>query len=73
MADTGSFLTPAERDRFATWLEQEAKTDKAMAEQAAKLPGLKLMVSKYRAEAMAAQVISSKLRSTIDETLENPS
>ena len=63
-------LSAQERDRFATWLEREAHTDKMLAEQLEKLPSRpEPMAKKYRVEGMAAQVIAQKLRSISDETL----
>ena len=63
-------LTPAERDRFATWLEYEAETDEQMARQAESLgPAHKPIVSKIRVEAMAASIVAKKLRSIESETI----
>ncbi len=62
-------LTPAERERFASWLEREAEMDETMAEQVVKISGPEGLAKKYRVEAMAAKVIAQKLRSIIDETL----
>jgi hypothetical protein len=63
-------LSAQERDRFATWLEQEAESDDAMATQLGKLPGnYEAMRSKWNAEALAARVIARKLRSIETETL----
>ena len=57
-------LTAAERDRFATWLEREAATAKGLAAQAEKINAAEFIVKKLRAEAAAALIIASKLRST---------
>lgn len=61
-------LTLAERDRFATYLENEARTDEEMAEQMAKI-GPEILAKKYRVEALAARVIAKKLRSIEDQML----
>ena len=64
-------LTAAERERFATYLEQEAATDEIMAEQVAKI-GPEILAKKYRAEALAARVIAQKLRSIEGQTIAAP-
>lgn len=60
-------LTQAERDRFATWLEQEASDGEAMAKQietmAGGAPPFLLLAKKERSEALAARIIAAKLRS----------
>lgn len=55
-------LTQEDRDRFATWLEEEAATDDKLAEQAEKLAA-PAFVKMKRAEALAARVVARKLRS----------
>ena len=65
-------LTDQERDRFASWLEQEASDGEAMAKQIETMtkgagPVLAL-AKKERAEALAARVIAAKLRSIQSET-----
>jgi hypothetical protein len=55
-------LSDQDRERFAAYLEREAASDEQMAEQCEKL-GHAPMVKKLRAEAMAARIIASKLRS----------
>jgi len=62
-------LTETERNRFATYLEQEAKTDEEMAIQCEKL-GVSPMVKKLKIEAMAERIVAQKLRSTYEEILE---
>lgn len=61
-------LTAAERDRFATWLEQEAETDKGMLEQMEKLGGMHPMIKQRKNEIVAALMIARKLRSIEDWT-----
>jgi hypothetical protein len=68
MVEQSYLLTDKERDRFAWWLENEAKTSLGMAEQAEKL-GIQGLVTKERAHALAATVISKKLRSTQSVTI----
>jgi hypothetical protein len=56
-------LTQEERDKFATWLEEEAVSAKQLAEQAQKLaPPL---AEKLRAESLSASIIARKLRATV--------
>lgn len=63
-------LTDAEREKFATYLEQDAASNSAMADQVQKIGGglpMEAMAKKLRAEAAAARVIAAKLRSyTVD-------
>lgn len=61
-------LTPAERDRFAAYLENEARTDEVMAKQIDKV-GPEILAKKYRVEALAARVIAKKLRSIEDQVI----
>ena len=63
-------LDDSQRALFASYLEQEAVTDNALADQAEKLglPG-EMMAKKLRAEAMAAEVIARKLRETFTMTV----
>lgn len=56
-------LTNAERDKFAAYLEQNAKDDSTLAEQCERI-GEQAVAKKLRVEAMAARVISQKLRET---------
>ena len=56
-------LTQAERDRFATYLEQEAKSDEILLIQMRKILAPAPAVQKVNVEMMAAKVIAMKLRS----------
>lgn len=62
------FLTQTERDRFASYLEQEAESDEALVAQLEKI-GPKGLATKYRTEALAAKIIVAKLRMTHEESL----
>ena len=66
-------LTDRERNKFAAYLEFEAQSDNAMAEQMDKLggAGMDVMARKLRAEAAAALLIARKLRSTETATIES--
>ena len=55
-------LDDEDRERFASYLEQEAESDDQMAAQCERL-GHAPMVKKLRAEAMAARIVAGKLRS----------
>lgn len=57
-------LTDAERNRFATWLEQEAMQGDAMAKQMEGMNMPKELITRERNEALAAKIIANKLRST---------
>ena len=61
-------LTPAERERFAAYLENEARADEALAEQISKI-GPEILAKKYRVEALAARVIAKKLREIEDQVI----
>lgn len=70
------FLTDAERNRFADWLEFDAAQSNAMAKQMdtfATQPGggahYAVLAKRERAEAMAALIIAKKLRSTESVTI----
>ncbi len=56
-------LTQAERDRFATYLEQEAKSDEILLIQMRKILAPAPAVQTVNVEMMAAKVIAMKLRS----------
>ena len=66
--ENGLLLTPAERERFANYLEREADTDAAMAEEIAKI-GPEILAKKYRTEALAPRIVAQKLRSIEDQTI----
>ena len=68
---TSRLLTDAERDRFATWLEQEAETGELMAAQMDKMAGphFVLLAKKERVEAMSAKIVAKKLRETQSMTV----
>jgi len=58
-------LTSAEIERFASWLEQEADTDMALAAQVLKLPSgpiMDPMATKLYTEASAEKIVAEKLR-----------
>lgn len=65
--DETLFLTSKERDRFATYLEKDAATNEEIALQIEKLGINPVMAKRYRTEAMAANIIAQKLRSTEDQ------
>lgn len=57
-------LTLEERDRFASWLENEAATSKAIVAQLELLgSAAALLVAREKAETAAAVLIARKLRS----------
>ena len=66
-------LSQQERDRFATWLEQDAKTTEGMIEQMKKLSmGAALheaMTKKMKTEAAAMLIVAARLRSTEKDTI----
>lgn len=63
-------LTDQERDRFATWLEQEAATAKGLIEQMGKLGTMAApLVAREEAEAAAALLIARKLRATHSDSI----
>ena len=58
-------LTQEERDKFASWLEQDAISNEEIAEQTKKLFSKEHpLVNKYRSEALAARIVAKGLRST---------
>jgi hypothetical protein len=63
-------LTQEERDRFAAYLEMDAASSKAIAEQMVNLPGAAMaeLVRRERIVAAACLLIAQRLRSTQSET-----
>lgn len=59
-------LTQAERDKFATYLEETARDNKGLEQRldSLNIPGSDEIRKKLRAEEMAARVIARKLRGT---------
>jgi hypothetical protein len=55
-------LEQEERDKFASWLEQEAKSNVLMVEQAKELPGMDPIIKHMQTETAAFVLIASKLR-----------
>ena len=63
-------MTDAERKRFATWLEQDAASNAAIAKQAEKLGPAGILIAKMnRQEAMAEMIVARRLRNTESLTL----
>lgn len=58
-------LTDAEREKFATYLEQQASMDQDIITQLEKMtdPTMQAMAKKFRTEMMAAKIVAAKLRS----------
>jgi hypothetical protein len=65
------FLSAAERERFATWLEAEAQSDEMMAQEARRLPGVAGLIlwEERRQDAAAKRRIAAQLRATESVTL----
>ena len=57
-------LTQAERDKFAEFLEQEAKSAEGILAQMEKVPVPEVLKRRYRAEALAQAVVAKMLRAT---------
>lgn len=62
-------LEAHERERFASWLEQEAETTDGIVEQMKKTSIPQEMVRLMKAEAGAFTLIARKLRSIEDQTI----
>ena len=64
-------LTAAERNRFASWLENEAKTAEKMIEQMKKLPEsiATVLIMREELERSAALILARKLRSIEDQSI----
>ena len=62
------FLTPQERDKFATYLEQHARDSSQQVEQMKRLPGAfpTAMVELVRNDAIAYSFVAARLR-TVEE------
>lgn len=60
-----ALLTPEERERFALWLEMDARTDELLLEQMAKLPGMAgELIAMRESDARAKRRIAQLLRAT---------
>ena len=60
-------LSQEERDKFATYLEISAKSGRGIIEQFEKLgPAHQVMTEKLKVEALAEEIVASKLRNTMD-------
>ena len=62
-------LTNEERHRFILYLQEMARDNYALAKQMDALPGTEKLAQKYRAEALAAQVIVQMLEKTESVTV----
>ena len=62
-------LTPKEREKFASWLEQDIESAKLIIEQLAKLPGNDVMTSHAKQEVVAEIIVLKKLRSVEEVTI----
>ena len=56
-------LTQEERDKFATYLEQEVESSRQLIEQMEHIPNTTAMSSALTAEMLAERVVARKLRS----------
>ena len=59
-------LTQQERDKFAFWLEQEAKSDDDMSKQLENLKGNEVMVKRMRQRATIFSIVATELRNIED-------
>jgi hypothetical protein len=62
-------LTQAERDKFATWIEQEAESDRLILGQMDKTTIPEMMKTQWRAKIMAFAIVSRHLRSIEDQEI----
>lgn len=56
-------LSDAERERFATYLEQSAADTEQLVAMLGELPGSEPKMKQYQAELMAEKIVAAKLRS----------
>ena len=65
-------LTQQERDKFATYLEQQAHDSEQLAKQMEKLPGsfLPQNINLMRNEAVAYAYVAARLRAVEEQTIE---
>ena len=62
-------LTQQERDRFALWLEQEAKSDETMSKQLEQLKGHDVMLKIMKQRAAIFSIVASELRKIEDDSI----
>ena len=55
-------LTQKERDKFAAWLEQNAKSDDAMATQMEKMGGIDMVAKRMKQRAALFSLVAQELR-----------
>jgi hypothetical protein len=60
-------LTQEERDRFATYLEEDSNSSLGIIKQMEKLPNTETIVKHYKLEAAASKIVAAKLRATTSE------
>lgn len=60
-------LTPADRLKFAEYLERDAASNEALVEQMRHISGVPSIIDRYRAEAAACRLVAAKLRAVEDQ------
>jgi len=60
----GMSLTAEEREKFAAYLEQNARDTEKLVQQLLNLPAGRQMATRYEKEAEASRIIADKLRNT---------
>lgn len=63
-------LSQAERDKFASWLEQDAEMSRGIIRKMEELPGSELLTGRFKLELAAFLVVAAKLRSIEEMTIE---
>lgn len=62
-------LSDQERERFAAYLEEDARTNELLIQQLQKVPGTPELSEKLRAESVACRVVAAKLRAVETQTI----
>ena len=57
-----TILTEQEREKFATWLEEQAKSDDDMAEQIERLPGHDRFSERMKTRSAIFRLVAAELR-----------
>lgn len=63
------FLTQQERDKFAAWLEQEAKSDDEMAGLLSKMTGHEAMIKHKKQRVAIFFFVASEIRKIEDDSI----
>jgi len=62
-------LTAEEREKFAAYLEQDARATEKLVQQLLNLPAGRQLAARFEKEAEASRIIAEKLRNTLRQEI----